>query len=197
MVSMVVWCGAKYPPNRLLGMLLSLERQTFKDWECVVQVSKPAYDLPQVYHFVDTVLPQPTKDKISFYEYPCSNNPHWGYERCDEAFQLCEGCYIGRTSDDNWYAPEYFEQMVAPLDRGADLVLSDFLCHHRHYDYVRAEPKVNECDLGCWLARAELVKSTPWPGTKFTSDGEYVEAMAAKLPPTRIAHVRRPLYVHN
>jgi hypothetical protein len=193
-VSMLIWTGPAHPVNRLLGLLLSLERQTLTSWEAVIITDGPRPDLEHM--LARCVRYLPPAGRIRLHAMPKAVEPHWGYEHRDAGFRLCKGKYLGTTSDDNWYTPGYLAQMTAELNRGAKLVLTDFVHSHQGFGYVRSEPVMGQCDLGCWLADAELVKATPWPGLNFTSDGDFIAALAAKLPGELIAKIRRPLYVH-
>lgn len=191
LVSMVV--RLKYPVDRAAAFLLSMERQRYKNWQ-VVFVS----DGPMTEQYKHPIARQLLDHRCSVIE-TTEKAGRWGhpYRQFGIDRALLNGSdFIGLSNDDNYYAPGYLDQMIYALEtEHADLVLCDYLAHYHGYQVVKSSPQPFGCDLGSWLARADLVKSTPWEGVEFTSDGLYVERLAAKA--KGIAYVRRPLFVHN
>jgi hypothetical protein len=126
----------------------------------------------------------------------------WGYSCKQEGINLCTGAAICFQNDDNYVCPGFMAQMVAEINRGHDLVLCDMAHSYHAWEVLRAEPRRGQVDLCSWMAKAELVKGIPWPGTMrgrdfAESDGEFVELMAAKCGTSKIAKIRRPLLCHN
>jgi hypothetical protein len=80
--------------------------------------------------------------------------------------------------------------MVAALTN-ADLALCQTLHSYSAWTVVPAGG-----DLGCWLARSELIRKVPWTGTEFTSDGDYLNGLIQQAN-GRVVTVEKPLFVHN
>jgi hypothetical protein len=66
---------------------------------------------------------------------------------------------------------------------------------HWQWAYIPTRAMICQCDVGNWLAKARLVKTTPWTVFSSEGDGKYVQALAGKA--KSVAYVRRPLFIHN
>jgi hypothetical protein len=177
----------KYPVDRLQAFLLSMQRQRYTAWECVLITDGPR---PDVREFLATAKPP----NCRFIETP-EVKGCWGYHYKQQGIDACQGEFIGLQNDDNWLCPGFLEQLVWALSDGAELALCDMVHSHLGWQHYQTSPRPGECDLGSWLARTELVRKVAWPGTNFDSDGVFVQRMAEMA--KRVVNVRRPLYVHN
>lgn len=190
LVSLVV--RLKYPPDRIAALIMSMERQRWKNWEMIVVTDGPLtpwYEHPASRWLID--------GRVQVVQ-TAESKGRWGHPHrqlgIDRALQDAD--FIGLSNDDNYYVPGYLDQMVYALEsQQADLVLCDYLSHYHGWQVVRTKPEPFHCDLGCWLARAALVKATPWQGAEFTSDGDYVERLAKAA--QKVVKVDRPLFCHN
>lgn len=185
LVSVVV--RLKYPPDRARALLHSLDRQRWDNWEAVLVTDGPE-DPDVLYWARREVRCLYTEKRLG----------RWGHPYRQLGIDAARGEWICLANDDNYYVPGFLEQMVGAGTReGADLVICDMLHRYHSWNVTRSSldgPEIST-DVAAWMARADLVKSTPWPGSEFTSDGEYVAALAAKA--KRVAHVQRPLVVKN
>jgi predicted protein tyrosine phosphatase len=172
----------KYAPDRLNLFLLSMKRQRYQNWEVIAITDGPnsaaaefirAFGDPRV-KFIET------EKRLG----------RWGHPYRQLGISACQGEFIGLSNDDNYYVPGYIEQMVNALE-AADIALAQTL-----HSYSGWKVTGVGADLGCWVARAELVKSTPWHGVEFDSDAQYLNALIAKAG-KRVAKIHRPLFVHN
>jgi Glycosyl transferase family 2 len=178
----------KYPPDRLLAFLLSMQRQRHGRWEVVAVTDGPNPDAERVV----SSLPDP---RVRLIQTPESRG-RWGHPYRQLGLDACTGDYIGMSNDDNWYTPGYLEQMLLALQtEGAGLALCDMLHSYTGWGVVAAAPVKGVADLGCWIARGELVRQERWPGNDFESDGVFIERLAARA--GKVALVHRPLFVHN
>ncbi len=177
-----------YPADRLHALLLSLQRQRHTNWEVIALTDGPH---PEAVRLVEQ-LNDPRVHLIENRE-ACG---HWCHPYRQRAFECCRGDFIGQSNDDNLYVAGYLEQKLWEFEDGADLVLCDHLHWYSGWQQIRVMPRVGSADLGCWLARASLVRQCPWDGTDWTADGQYVERLAELAGP-RIGYVRRPLFVKN
>ena len=167
--------------DRLRLFLLSMQRQRYENWEIVAVTDGPN---PPAARLVEEIA-EPRLRLIET-EKPLG---HWGHPYRQRGLDACRGDFIGMSNDDNYYVPGYLEQMLNALDN-ADLATCPFL--HNYFGW-----KITEgADLGCWIARAALVRQVPWTGIEFDSDASYLASLKA-LAGDRVAAVETLLFVHN
>jgi Glycosyl transferase family 2 len=187
LVSILIWCGTKYPASYLLGLLLSLERQSYKNWEAVIQTDGPRSDVRQMLK-----CEWLSADKIHLHETP-EVRGWWGFHYKQTGFAQCKGQYIVATNDDNYHHPDYLRKMLQVAELGYDLVI----CHLIGPTgiYAHCVPIERDCDLACALVRRDLLERVPWPEVNTPSDdGVWIERLgkAAK----KVAIVQKALFVH-
>jgi hypothetical protein len=180
LVSMAV--RVKYAPDRLQAFFLCMKRQRYDNWEIVAVTDGPnAAAVRQVAELRDPRI------RLIETERPLGR---WGHPYRQRALDACRGEFIGMSNDDNYYVPGYLEQMVLALEN-AELAICPFLHSYGGWRVSQAGG-----DLGCWIARASLVRKVPWTGLDFTSDKDYIREMMA-VAKDRVVTVDRPLFVHN
>lgn len=172
----------KYAPDRLALFMLSMRRQRYDNWEVVAVTDGPN---PQAAQFVKQI----SEPRLRLIETPKALG-HWGHPYRQLGLDACRGEFIGMSNDDNYYVPGYLEQMVNAL-RDADLATCQIL--HNYYAWEICPAGT---DLGSWIARAELIRKTPWKGQEFTSDQDYIKALT-ELAGGRVVQIQKPLLVHN
>jgi hypothetical protein len=172
----------KYSPDRLKLFLLSMQRQRHENWEVIAVTDGPNEATVRLVAEVND-----GRVRLIETEKPLGR---WGHPYRQLGLDACRGEFIGMSNDDNYYVPGYVEQMLHALEN-ADLALCEVL----HSYFAWAAKPAGE-DLGCWIARASLVRQVPWTGQDFTSDKDYIRSLreAAK---DRVAIVPRPLFIHN
>lgn len=179
----------KYPPDRLRALLFSLQRQRYTNWQAIAVTDGPDPAAAATVHAMDDerVVLLETRNRLG----------RWGHPHRREGLAWCDGAFVGMANDDDYYVPGYLEQMVDALQwNNADLALCYMVHGYHGWDacIASAGPQ-SSGDVGCWLARAELVKANPWDGDEFDSDQKYIRRLAAAT--QRIAIVKRPLHVKN
>ncbi len=172
----------KYAPDRLQLFALSMRRQRYENWEVVAVTDGPN---PAAARLVAEM--QEPRVRLIETEKPLGC---WGHPYRQLGLDACRGEFIGMSNDDNYYVPGYLEQMIFALE-DADLALCPML--HNYHAWTRAAAGG---DLGCWLARATLVRQVPWPGSHFSADEEYFKALSS-LARDRVTVLDRVLFVHN
>ncbi len=121
---------------------------------------------------------------------------HYGHPWRQLGIDHCQGGYIGLSNGDNYYAPVYLEWMLYALTtQDADFAYCNMVHSYLRWAPYTTRPEKGGMDLGAWIARAALVKSTPWRDTDNQADGTFVEAMLRKA--RRVTHVPGWLFVHN
>lgn len=180
LVSMAV--RVKYAPDRLQLLLLSMQRQRYENWEVVAVTDGPN---PAAAQLVSAM--QDPRIRLIETEKPLGR---WGHPYRQRGLDACRGEFIGMSNDDNYYVPGYLEQMLYAL-QDADFAMCPFL--HSYYAWRAVHAGL---DLGSWIARAFLVRQTPWPGDDFSSDQAYIRLLT-ELAKDRTAILEHPLFVHN
>ncbi len=172
----------KYSPERLRLFLLSFRRQRYENWEVVAVTDGPNRAAAELVEELND-----PRIRLIETEKPLGL---WGHPYRQLGLDACRGQFIGMSNDDNYYVPGYLEQMIFALEN-ADLAT----CYTVH-SYFGWEMLSANADLGCWLARASLVRQVPWKGVDLYSDRDYIAALE-EVAKDRVAIVERPLFVHN
>lgn len=172
----------KYPADRLHLLLLSMQRQRYDNWEVVAVTDGPN---PEVARMV-AELNEP-RVRVLQTEQRLGN---FGHAHRQRGLDACRGEIIGISNDDNYFVPGYLEQMVAGM-ANADMVLC--FCAHGKGGWAPLGPPHG---IGCWLARASLVRRVSWTGTQPAADLEYTRQLV-ELAGDRVAKIERALFVHN
>ena len=172
----------KYAPDRLRLFVLSMQRQRYENWELVAVTDGPNSGAVRM-------VAEINDPRIRLIETE-KRLGRWGHPYRQRGLDVCRGDFIGMSNDDNYYVPGYLEQMLQALE-SADLAMCQALHSYSAWAVVPAGT-----DLGCWIARAHLVRKAPWPGNEFTSDRDHLQALV-ELASGRVAVVERPLFVHN
>ncbi len=172
----------KYAPDRLELFLLAMRRQRYENWEVVAVTDGPNPTAAQL-------VSRCNDPRIRLIETEKALGM-WGHPHRAKGIAACRGEFIGLSNDDNYYVPGYLEQMLFALE-DADLAVCPML--HSYYAWKRVAAGG---DIGCWIARASLVRSVPWPGIHFHADLDFYNALVAQAG-DRVVKLDRPLFVHN
>jgi hypothetical protein len=161
--------------------ILSMQRQRHENWELICVTDGPNIAaVRQVEEIGDPrIRVIETGKRLG----------RWGHPYRQLGLDACRGEFIGMSNDDNYYVPGYIEQMLYALD-DADLATCQTV--HSYLGWQITE----EVDVGSWIARAAIVKATPWTGQDHLSDQDYFQALASRARGSVIT-VKRPLFVHN
>jgi hypothetical protein len=191
LVSIVV--RVKYPVNRLEAFLLSMERQRYTEWQVVAVTDGPNPAADATVGRYQRVAG--ANGSIALIQTP-ERKGRWGHPWRQMGIDATRGEYIGLSNDDNYYVPGYIEQMLnAMAEHQAPIAMCDMVHSYHGWQSIPANAETSQ-DVGCWIAKAELVKATPWQGAEFTSDAAYLRRLV-KAAGGKVAYVHRPLFVHN
>lgn len=184
--------SAIHGPSYLHSFYLSMRHQRWQNWEMVTYIDGTSED--------DRILVKAWELKEIDNRFRLITTPKligsWGHGHRQAALDACRGDFIGTNSDDNYLTPGYLEQLALALE-SADLSICDVVHSYQGWEPMQCEARVGRVDMGCFLARRELVRRVPWPGLDRESDGRFIEQLAALAGPERVAFVRRCLFVHN
>lgn len=174
----------KYDAETLMGFLISLRKQRYDNWQAVLFTDGPRPDVRQLVEAMpdaNIVLMETGERK-----------GRWGHPYRQQALELCEGQWIGTNNDDNYLTPGYIEQMELVGRRsGAQLVLCCGV--HRYSAWGITKPGQ---DLGCWLAKKELIRQVKWEDTDFLADQTYLDKLIDAAG-GKVAEIPRTLVVKN
>jgi glycosyltransferase involved in cell wall biosynthesis len=176
-------------PDQLSCLIYSLKSQTYPNWEAVIMHDGPGPEVRTAVERIDDA-------RVRFIETD-ERLGQYGHPHRSRAISLCTGEFIGLSNDDNYYAPVYFEWMLYALT-SADAMFAhcDMVHNYWRWCYFITQPRKNRCDLGSWIARANLVKATPWRDMDFAGDGTFIEDLVRQCR-GKVVHVPGCLYVHN
>lgn len=83
----------------------------------------------------------------------------------------------------------------ALVSQSAEFAYCDLVHSHHGWAYFPTVPRKGGLDLGAWIARANLVKATPWRDWDFAGDGTFIDDLVCRA--QGVVHVRAWLFIHN
>lgn len=173
----------------LVSMVASLMAQTNIDWCAHIIVDNP-------YNLVDwdikSYFPE-KKVKRSFVEKRYND---WGHSLREIGKQQSEADYIVMTGDDNYYTPNFVEELSKVVVNKPGMVYWDMVHSHYHYQYFKCTPAYNQIDMGAFATRTDLAKQIKL-NTSYAADGEFVRDFNAKFPFEKKVKIEKVLFVHN
>lgn len=185
-VSLAVAAYNRHDP--LLTLLYSLKSQSYTNWEAVIMHDGPCD------RTLCGAIAGLNDGRIRLCETD-TRAGQYGHPHRKRAADLCTGDYIGMTNDDNYYVPVYFEAMLHALtSTDAAFAHCDMIHDYWDWAYFSTKPRRARIDLGCFLAKADLVKGTPWRNFTEEGDGIFIEELAAK---GKVVHLPMCLFCHN
>jgi GT2 family glycosyltransferase len=109
-----------------------------------------------------------------------------------------DGEYVLITNEDNYYAPVFFEKMLAAMEENYDTIATycNMAHNYRAYNIIDAQLKFGEIDCGAVIIRKQYT-SVGWNDMKEASDWTYFESIIARHGAHRWKKVPGVLFVHN
>lgn len=174
-----------YPLNSMLASLLA---QTDRDWRATVIVDNTNID-------IIGFLTVPIDERIQYKNMDKRYNDY-GHTPREIYKQLSTADYIVMTGDDNYYTPNFVEELRKNVVRNPGLVYWDMV--HSHFDYkcFASVPAHGRIDMGAFATRTDLAKQIKL-NTGFAADGDFVEDFNKKFPKEQKVHIKKTLFVHN
>jgi glycosyltransferase involved in cell wall biosynthesis len=190
-VSMIV--SAYGRPQQILVTLSSFIAQTYANWECLVVHDGPTQGDTSLYEVV-----QRFGDSRIYYFETAERKNDWGNSSKEWGSQLAIGDFIGHSNDDNYYAPVYFEWLIHSMLSGdAQFAYCNMIHSHHAWQPLSCDLRPGQIDGGGWIARADIVRDTPWPDDRKDgmADGIYVQRLVERC--QRTIKIPGFLFVHN
>jgi len=175
-------------------MLSSLLAQGNSDWSAMVVVDG-CFEDRWDNKIWETIVTQ--DDSRIYAEFTEHSYNDWGHTPREIGKQLSTADYIIMTGDDNYYTPNFVEELIKAANKGAPgMIYWDMVHSHYDYQYFKCEPGFNQIDMGAFATRRDLAQQIPL-GVQYAADGLFVEAFKTKFPNERIVKINKVLFIHN
>ncbi len=176
-------------PAPLKCMLASLVAQTNPDWGAHVVIDNPEDEdnVKLVESFNDPRIRWSKMDK---------RYNDWGHTPREYGKQKSEAKYIIMTGDDNYYTPNFLQEISVLCNVEVGMVYWDMVHSHYNYAYFKCVPAGGQIDMGAFATRRDLAQQIEL-GTDFAADGWFVEQFKQKFPIENISKINKVLFVHN
>ncbi len=176
-------------PAPLKCMLASLVAQTNPDWGAHVVIDNPEDEdnVKLVESFNDSRIRWSKMDK---------RYNDWGHTPREYGKQQSEAKYIIMTGDDNYYTPNFVQEISVLCNVEVGMIYWDMVHSHYKYAYFKCVPAGGQIDMGAFATRRDLAQQIQL-GTDFAADGWFVEQFKQKFPIENISKINKVLFVHN
>lgn len=174
----------------------SLLLQTCRDWTLEVwHDGEPPVD-------VEAIMQRYESDERVVLRWSESRMGLWGHPNRKaglDGLQCSEGDYILITNADNYYTPNFVEDMLGMCGSDVGIVFCDTIHSHLRWGYHRSKLREGGLDMGCGIVRADVAKAVGFEWENFSADGKYFEACAAYARSRELVavHVEKAMFVHN
>lgn len=143
-------------------------------------------------------------DRIGFFSTDTVQGS-WGHPNRDLGLKILESNsqdFVLITNDDNYYVPEFIEQMLQKTERvvlPVGLVFCDTVHSYMKYSVLTSQLKENQIDMGSFIVRLDIAKKVGFKHRHLSADGRYAEECADFCRRTGLVMKRipRPLFIHN
>jgi len=195
-------CVAYERPKELKILIGSFLVQTSKNW-----VLHIVYDGPPPQDIIDVVAPYVNKEssdydeRVNFYQSPerYQNYGHPNRRTMLETIPVNPGDFILMTNDDNYYVPVFIKKMTEACKKGVGIVYCDTVHSHADYDVHVSQLRENGIDMGAFIVRADVARSTGFNYDHFSADGVYAEECLQTCIRRKLLaiKIKKPLFIHN
>jgi glycosyltransferase involved in cell wall biosynthesis len=171
--------------KELKSMLYSLLAQTNPNWVANVVIDNNIDEFNQI----DIV-----KDERIKYTLLDKRYNDWGHMPREFGKQNSNAKYIIMTGDDNYYTPNFVEELNKASESNPALIYWDMVHSHYDYQFFKCSPRFNQIDIGAFAIRNDVGKNIIL-GKEYAADGYFIE----KVIQSYQDHIKidKVLYVHN
>lgn len=182
----------------LRAMLSSLKSQTNSNWGAYVIIDMTAEQSMKNFPETTNLLNEDWiyNDDRFFISFMSKNHNDWGHSLREIGKQQSKADYIVMTGDDNYYTPNFVEELSKAVVNHPGMVYWDMVHSHYHYQYFKCTPAYNQIDMGAFATRTDLAKQIKL-NTSYAADGEFVRDFNAKFPFEKKVKIEKVLFVHN
>ena len=110
--------------------------------------------------------------------------------------QMSEAEYIIMTGDDNYYTPNFVDELDKASKNKPGLIYWNMV--HSHFDYQFFDSRLgnNQIDMGAFATRNDIAKQIEL-GKRYDADGYYILDYLTKFPQQPNLKIEKILFVHN
>ena len=175
--------------DQALCCVYSLLSQSYQNFEIFIPHDGPLDD-PSLADAFRKLSP-----KITFID-NLKKTGCWGfYHRYPTAMIEPHADWVLFTNEDNYYVPEFFNLMMNETrNQDTGMVYCNMIHSAHHWSAFESIPLVDRIDMGAFISRMDLVKSTEWTDFCHNADGIYAAKIAQKTKPVK---AKGYLFVHN
>lgn len=192
--SIIVVCYERY--NNVQCLIYSLLSQKFNNFEVIL-----IHDGYNEKH--EKIIKPYLSDPRFKYFFTEKRYNDWGMTLRNKGMEMAQGEWIINTNDDNYYTPNFLEEVKNAIDENPnsnfiyyDCVLShNNQLNHNGKDYGLLIPQVKYCyiDMGQFVAKKDLISKHRFKSIA-SADGLLIEDMKSEIVPT---YINKILFVHN
>lgn len=173
----------------LKSMLSSLLAQTNNNWVANVIIDNPTENLSKYLDF-------PMDPRITYTVLDERYNDY-GHTPREIFKQQSIADYIVMTGDDNYYTPNFVEELISTVGDKPGLVYWDMVHSHFNYQYFKCIPAHGQIDMGAFATRTDLAKQIKL-NTGFAADGDFIVDYMRKFGKSeKTVKINKVLFVHN
>lgn len=176
-------------PDLLKCMLYSLVSQVNPNWGATVVIDNP--DDNKITDLIKSI----NDDRIRRIRTDKRYND-WGHTPREIGKQLSSADYIIMTGDDNYYTPNFIQELHIASITKPGVIYWDMVHSHYDYSYFKCAPAFNQIDMGAFATRKDIAHSIKL-NTTYAADGEYIESIKHKFPTEEMIKINKVLFVHN
>lgn len=170
-------------------MVASLVAQTDSNWTANVVIDDSQND-PMV-----EMLQDFEDDRITHTFTGCRYND-FGHSPREIGKQLSRAAYIVMTGDDNYYTPNFVQELKKASVSKPGVIYWDMVHSHYGYAYFKCAPGNHQIDMGAFATRRDIAQSITL-GHEFAADGYFIENIKARYPREQMIKIEKILFVHN
>jgi len=178
--------------HHLMTMLNCLMAQSSTEWTAhVVADCPPAGILDKVFDYFMG------EQRIKWTQLPRRFND-WGHTPRNTGLEQATGEWVCMTGEDNYYTPNFVAEVLSLAKPDINFIYTDMIHNwsNNEYNHIFCSPSVGRIDIGNAIFRTEFARQMKLNPSHITADGEFVEEYCRRFP-GNIAHICKPLYVHN
>jgi glycosyltransferase involved in cell wall biosynthesis len=180
-----------YRPHLLKAMLASLVAQYDGDWGALVMIDN---DKNEEVENVCSIF----NDSRIRWAYTEKRYNDWGHTPRQLGKQMSQADYIIMTGDDNYYTPNFVEELRKTVVQNNNPGVVFWNMVHSHYDYRFFECRFanHHIDMGAFATRKDIAHEIDL-GTEYAADGIFVEKVKSRYANELFIRIDKVLFVHN
>lgn len=120
----------------------------------------------------------------------------WGHTPREIGKQESEADYIVLTNDDNYYTPNFVDELLKATVDNPGIVYWDMVHSYYNYSHFKCKPFYNQIDMGAFATRRDMAQNVHMK-TVFAADGLFINELIEKYPQEKIVKIDKILFIHN